>query len=96
MKAIKIAANGEVTEHEGPEDFWMDDEIVWAETEPPAFPGNTIYYDDESFANPGEVRAVVGGVEIPLPAWLMGISGEDTCDPTVGVEEVRRAITLPG
>lgn len=95
MKAIKIERDGEVTVHEGPEDFWMEEDIVWAETEPPAFPGNTIYYDDESITDPGEVRVVIGGVEVPLPAWLVGVSGENTCDPTVTPDDVRQGITLP-
>ena len=96
MKAIQISRNGDITVHEGPEDFWMDEDIVWAETEPPGLPGNTIYYDDESINDPGEVRVMLGGVEVPLPAWLVGISGEDTCDPTVDIDEVMKALSLPG
>ena len=95
MKAINIARDGSVTLHEGEEDFWLDEDITWAETEPPQFPGHTIYYDDESLQDPGEVRVVLGGVEVPLPAWLVGINGHDVCDPTVHIDEVRKAIKLP-
>lgn len=96
MKAILISKNGDVSIHEGEEDFWEDDDVVYAEIETPQFPGNAIYYDDESMQDPGEVRAVIGGVEVPLPAWVVGVRGEDIIDPTVSVEDIKKSIALPG
>ena len=95
MKAYRIASDGDVTIHEGDEDFWMDGSITYSEVETPRFPGNTIFYDDESFLDPGEVRLTIAGVEVPTPAWFMGVDGEDTCDPTVSPDTVRASIKIP-
>lgn len=96
MKAYCINRDGTVTSHEGEDEtFWEDEDIVYAEIETPQFPGNAIYYDDESLQDPGEVRVIVAGVEIPLPAWFVGVNGEDLCNPTVTAEDVSKTIRLP-
>ena len=83
MKAYCINRDGTVTSHEGEDEtFWEDDDIVYAEIETPQFPGNAIYYDDES-------------LQVPIPAWFVGVDGEDLCDPTVSAEEVAKTIKLP-
>lgn len=96
MKAYCINRDGSVTEHHGEPDFWMEgDEISWTATEARTLPGNDIYYDDESISDPGEVRASVAGVEVPLPAWFVGFEADDSCSPTVSIDELRKHIALP-
>lgn len=95
MKAYKISRNGDIDIHGGPEDFWMDEEVEYGEIESPTFPGHSIYYNDNSMWDPGEVRVFVGGVEVPLPVWFVGIDGEGTKSPEISPEELRKTIKFP-
>lgn len=94
LTAIIIERDGSVVAETRPEDEWMDEDIVWAETEYRGHPDHAIYYDDEAMEDPGMVRAVIAGVEVPLPVWIVGVDGENTCPPTVSIEKVKGDLSL--
>lgn len=95
LKAYKIDRDGTVSVEEGPEDFWMDENIDYAETETPLIPGHTVFFDDNAISQPGHVRMMVGGVEVPLPAWFLGVEGEGTRTPDITPEDLQKAIKIP-
>ena len=95
LTAIKIDRNGSVTAETRPEEEWMDEDTVWAETDYRGHPDHAIYYDDEAMEDPGMVRAVVAGIEVPLPVWIVGVEGENTCPPSVSIETVQGDLSLP-
>jgi len=95
MKAYYIEKNGGITVHEGDEGFWYDGDITFMETETPEIPNHAVYFDDNSMLFPGEVRVIVGGVEVPLPAWFAAIEGENIVDPKITPEDLSRLIKIP-
>ena len=96
MKAYRIERDGNVVVHEGEPNFWMNEDIVFGATNAPHIPGHAIYYDEESLSDPGEVRVIVAGVEVPLPAWFVGTQGHLDCDPRISPEDLKKSISLPG
>ena len=88
MKAIRVDTDGGVAMFEGPEDFWMNGDVVWAEGPYPNEPDHTVYYDDEAFFSESQVRTTLSGLDYPLPIWIMGVSGENTVDVALSVEKV--------
>lgn len=88
MRAIKVDIDGTVGDYEGPEDFWMDDDIVWAEGPYPGDPQHAVYYDDDALFADEQVRATLGGLDYPLPFWIVGVSGDETVDVALALEKV--------
>ncbi len=95
MKVIKISRDGSVTSHEGEPNYWRDRSITWAITGFPGHPDHDIYYDDESMSDPGQVRVMIGNIELPLPAWVVGVDGEKTGPATLTIKQVESTISLP-
>ena len=96
MRVIKVSRDGEVTSHDGEPDFWMNEDICWAATDYPGEEGHYIYYDDEAMTDPGQVRIMIAGNEIPLPVWITGSDGHDTGDASISLEKVRKDLQIPG
>ncbi|WP_147366966.1 hypothetical protein [Aurantiacibacter zhengii] len=88
MRAIKVDVDGTVTAYDGEEDFWMDEDTVWAEGPYKGEINHAVYYDDEAMFADVQVRATLSGVDYPLPCWIVGIFGEDTADATLSLEKV--------
>ncbi len=88
MRAIKIDVDGTVTAYSGEQDFWMDENIDWAEGPYQGEPHHAIYYDDNALASDGQVRASIGGVDYPIPCWIVGVAGDDTTDAMLSCEKV--------
>lgn len=95
MKAIKIERDGTVTEEIGGEDFWMSEDIEWAEGDYPGHSDHAVYYDDNAMSDPGMVRATIAGHEYPLPVWIVGVEGENTVDARLPLDKVKADIALP-
>jgi len=88
MRAIKVDVDGTVGIHEGPEDFWADEDIDWAEGPYPKNAQHAVYYDDNALFADEQVRATLGGLDYPLPMWIVGISGENIVDVALTLDEV--------
>lgn len=88
MRAIKIDVDGTVSFHEGPEDFWMDGDVDWAEGPYPGEDSHVVYYDDNALFADEQVRTTLAGVDYPLPMWVVGVAGEDTVDATLSIEKI--------
>lgn len=95
MNAIKIDRDGTITQTDGPDEAWMTDDVVWAEIEYPGQPGHAIYYDDDAMEDPGMVRVLIAGAEVPLPVFVVGIDGERTCAPTLSSQQIKQDLRLP-
>lgn len=95
MKVIKIERDGSVIDQDVDVEFFDDEDTTFAEI---AYGDNrhAIYYDDDAMSDPGMVRAIVAGIEIPLPAWIVGIAGEDLVDAKLDTGAIKSQLALPG
>jgi hypothetical protein len=88
MLAIKIDVDGTVGYFEGPQDFWMDEAIDWAEGSYPGEEGHAVYFDDNALFADVQVRTTLAGVDYPIPLWVVGVHGEDIVDATIDLDKV--------
>lgn len=88
MRAIKVDVDGTVVDYEGPEDFWMVDDIDWAEGPYPGDAQHAVYYDDNALFASKQVRAKLGDIDYPLPIWIVGVAGDRTVDASLTLEKI--------
>ena len=94
MRAIKIN-NFEVVEIEAPLDDFIVADVIWDVVSLNA--GRGIWVDDEGLFLPGVQLATIGArAHLPLPAYILGIFGENEADATMTVEEVRALVVFEG
>jgi hypothetical protein len=65
----------------------LDDRWVWACCDYGG--GHDIWYDDEGLFKDRPVLAWIGEARrVPLPVYITGSSGEESCDPCMTIDEV--------
>ena len=91
MKALRIDQHG-VTEVEADEQDILSPEITWDTLDLDST--HDIWCDDEGLFAPEAFMASIGKHRrVPLPAYLLGVSGERAVDATISADELQSMVT---
>lgn len=92
MRIIVINPDLSVEEIDRDEEAWLPDDEEW-DAVSIADGTHDAYVDDNGLFKPGTVTANLDGNVIPLPAYIVGVDGEDVVDASLGLDDVRSMIS---